>query len=72
MALKEENLKRAVLWDAAEGKKVRCKLCAHRCVIGEGKLGRCCVRKNIDGVLYSLNYYKVCSANPDPIEKKPL
>jgi pyruvate formate lyase activating enzyme len=41
-------------------------------VIGDGKLGRCCVRKNIDGVLYSLNYYKVCSANPDPIEKKPL
>ena len=72
MALKEENLKRAVLWDAAEGKKVRCKLCAHRCVIGDSKLGRCCVRKNIDGVLYSLNYYKVCSANPDPIEKKPL
>jgi pyruvate formate lyase activating enzyme len=71
MAL-EENLKKAVLWDAAEGKKVRCKLCAHRCVIDEGKLGRCCVRKNIDGVLYSLNYYKVCSANPDPIEKKPL
>jgi len=30
------------------------------------------VRKNEDGVLYSLNYDKVCSANPDPIEKKPL
>jgi pyruvate formate lyase activating enzyme len=67
-----KGLKKAVLWDAAEGKKVHCKLCAHRCVIGNGKLGRCCVRKNIDGVLYSLNYYKVCSANPDPIEKKPL
>ncbi len=72
METEEVNLKRAVLWDAAEGKKVSCKLCAHRCVIGDGKLGRCCVRKNIDGVLYSLNYYKVCSANPDPIEKKPL
>jgi pyruvate formate lyase activating enzyme len=70
--LRGNDKKRAVLWDAAEGKKVSCKLCAHRCVIGEGKLGRCCVRKNIDGVLYSLNYYKVCSANPDPIEKKPL
>jgi pyruvate formate lyase activating enzyme len=23
-------------------------------------------------VLYSVNYHKVCSANPDPIEKKPL
>jgi pyruvate formate lyase activating enzyme len=41
-------------------------------MIDDGKLGRCCVRKNIGGVLYSLNYDKVCSANPDPIEKKPL
>jgi len=30
------------------------------------------VRKNIDGVLYSLVYDKVCAANVDPIEKKPL
>jgi len=72
MTLKRENLKKAVLWETSEDKKVRCKLCNHRCLIDEGKLGRCCVRKNIGGVLYSLNYYKVCSANPDPIEKKPL
>jgi pyruvate formate lyase activating enzyme len=68
----KDNLKRAVLWDKADDNKVRCNLCAHRCVIGDGRLGRCCVRQNFDGVLYSLNYYKVCSANPDPIEKKPL
>ncbi len=72
MAIEETNLKKAVLWDAGEERQVRCKLCNHRCVIDDGKLGRCCVRKNIDGVLYSLNYDKVCSANPDPIEKKPL
>ncbi len=72
MAMEERNLKKAVLWEPGEDKKVRCKLCNHRCVIGESKLGRCCVRKNIDGVLYSLNYDKVCSANPEPIEKKPL
>jgi len=72
MALKKENLKQAVLWEAGEDKKVRCKLCNWRCLIDEGKLGRCNVRKNIGGVLYSLNYDKVCSANPDPIEKKPL
>ena len=34
--------------------------------IGEGKLGHCCVRKNVGGKLYSLNYDKVCAANPDP------
>ncbi len=70
--MREKSLKEAVLWGAAEDKNVRCKLCNWRCLIDEGKLGRCCVRKNIDGTLYSLNYDKVCSANPDPIEKKPL
>jgi pyruvate formate lyase activating enzyme len=64
--------KRAVLWEQAENKKVQCFLCAHRCLIAEGKSGKCAVRKNNDGVLYSLNYDKVISANPDPIEKKPL
>ncbi|MHC4912348.1 MAG: AmmeMemoRadiSam system radical SAM enzyme [Planctomycetota bacterium] len=71
--MKENVLKTAVLWEASgEGKKVTCKLCSWRCVIDDGKLGRCCVRKNIDGVLYSLTFDKVCSANSDPIEKKPL
>jgi pyruvate formate lyase activating enzyme len=70
--MEERNLKKAVLWESDEGKKVRCKLCNWRCVIDEDKLGWCCVRKNIGGTLYSLNFDKVCSANPDPIEKKPL
>ena len=68
-----KNLKKAVLWEPSdEGKNVKCKLCSWRCLIDDGKLGRCMVRQNIAGVLYSLNYHKVCSANPDPIEKKPL
>ena len=73
MAMEQMNLKEAVLWEpAGEGKNVRCNLCNWRCLIDEDKTGRCCVRKNVGGVLYSLNYDKVCSANPDPIEKKPL
>jgi pyruvate formate lyase activating enzyme len=68
----ERHLKRAVLWEAAQDRKVQCFLCAHRCLIPDDKTGRCAVRKNIGGVLYSLNYDKVVSANPDPIEKKPL
>jgi pyruvate formate lyase activating enzyme len=68
----EEIFKEAVLWEPAEGQKVRCRLCNFRCLIGPGKLGHCYVRRNIDGKLYSLNYHKVCAANPDPIEKKPL
>ncbi len=72
MEVKKDSLKRAVLWEPSADRKVRCKLCNWRCVIAEGKAGHCAVRKNIDGVLYSLVYYKVCSANVDPIEKKPL
>ncbi len=67
-----ELFKEAVLWEPAEGRRVRCRLCNFYCLIGEGKLGHCFVRKNIGGKLYSLNYGKICAANPDPIEKKPL
>ena len=67
MGSKKEQLKEAVLWEPAEGGKVRCKLCNWRCLISTGELGRCSVRKNVDGTLCSLNYNKVCSANPDPI-----
>ncbi len=68
----EEIFKEAVLWEPAAGGKARCKLCGFRCLIPDGKRGHCCVRENRGGTLYSLNYDKVCAANPDPIEKKPL
>ena len=63
--------KEAVLWVAEDG-KVRCGLCNWRCLIADGKRGRCGVRRNVGGVLYSLCYDKVCAAGVDPIEKKPL
>ncbi len=69
---KAAHLKRAVLWQPQTAQAVRCDLCSWRCVIAESKTGRCRVRQNIGGVLYSLNYDKLCAANADPIEKKPL
>jgi pyruvate formate lyase activating enzyme len=68
----KQNLKKAVLWQSAEDTKVRCNLCSWHCLIAKDKTGYCAVRKNIGGTLYSLNYDKVCAANADPIEKKPL
>jgi len=64
--------KEALLWTALDGDAVRCDLCHHRCGIGLQKTGRCAVRKNVDGVLVSLNYGRTVAANVDPIEKKPL
>lgn len=62
----------AMLYNTLEDNKIECYLCSRRCTIADGKLGYCQVRKNEDGTLYSLVYGKACSANPDPIEKKPL
>lgn len=55
-----------------DGKKVRCGLCPHRCVISDGAHGKCLVRENRNGTLIQAAYGKICSAAIDPIEKKPL
>ncbi|MDP4088754.1 MAG: AmmeMemoRadiSam system radical SAM enzyme [Bacillota bacterium] len=52
--------------------KLHCYLCPHNCVIENGHVGKCNVRKHEDGVLYSLNYGEITSISLDPIEKKPL
>ena len=64
----------AILWEplAPDDQRVRCNLCAHRCVIPPGKLGACCVRENVDGRLFTLVYDRTISQHVDPIEKKPL
>lgn len=51
---------------------VRCDLCPHGCLVSDGKLGMCGVRRNDGGILCSLNYGKVCVSTCDPIEKKPI
>ena len=62
----------AMLYEQIGDNRVRCSLCARRCIISDGSLGFCGVRKNEGGKLYSLNYAKACAANIDPIGKKPL
>jgi len=62
----------ALYFKGLDGEKVHCYLCPHNCIILNGKTGICRQRKNLDGILYSLNYGKVVSVNLDPMEKKPL
>jgi pyruvate formate lyase activating enzyme len=61
-----------MLYEKAAQGKVKCLLCAHRCVIRPGRRGICAVRENMDGTLMSLVYGRLVSMNIDPIEKKPL
>lgn len=66
------DLHRAEFWEQLSAKRVRCNLCRFHCQIADGRRGRCGVRENQGGVLYSLVYGKTISENVDPIEKKPL
>ncbi|MFH1007424.1 MAG: AmmeMemoRadiSam system radical SAM enzyme [Candidatus Latescibacterota bacterium] len=65
-------MKEASFYERMDGDRVRCALCHHRCRIPESQTGRCGVRQNKGGKLYSLVYGKAVSQNVDPIEKKPL
>jgi len=51
---------------------VRCLLCPRRCLIRDGKVGFCLVRKNVGGSLFSTNYGIVSVSTVDNIEKKPI
>lgn len=64
-------MKEAMLYSRRDD-STDCFLCARFCKIRTGKSGFCQVRRNIDGTLYTLVYDKIVSANPDPIQKKPL
>ncbi|MBN1556592.1 MAG: radical SAM protein, partial [Lentisphaerae bacterium] len=62
----------ARLYERRPDGTVRCNLCAHRCVIADGKQGLCGVRANSGGALYTLVYGRTIAEHVDPIEKKPL
>ena len=59
-------------YEPAEGGRVRCGLCPHRCLIAAGRRGVCGVRENREGRLELPFYGRLSSIAADPIEKKPL
>ncbi len=61
-----------LIYEKLNDKAVRCGICRHACVIGEGKRGICRVRENHDGRLLSLVYPRLIAQSVDPIEKKPV
>lgn len=62
----------AMLYEPLKDGKVQCRLCSHYCVISDGLRGRCNVRENQGGRLYTLVFDKIIACHVDPIEKKPL
>lgn len=65
-------MKEAILYRKLSQKSVQCRACPNYCVLTPNTRGKCGVRENKNGKLYSLVYGKVAAINIDPIEKKPF
>ncbi len=70
----EENLSwvEAAYYKKLANKEISCELCPRECRVGNRERGYCGVRENREGTYYTLVYSRACSANVDPIEKKPF
>lgn len=65
-------MQEASFYKRLEESRVHCFLCAQHCHIEPQERGKCGVRENRDGTLWSLVYGKPVAQHVDPIEKKPL
>ena len=65
-------MKEALFYRKLDKNKVECQLCPHECILNDGKLGICGVRRNVNGILVNETYERVAAIHYDPIEKKPL
>jgi pyruvate formate lyase activating enzyme len=65
-------MEKEALFYEKQGDNINCKLCPHNCLIKAAEHGKCNVRINREGKLYTINYGEITSASRDPIEKKPL
>ena len=62
----------AQFYEKAADNVVLCRLCPQFCRIPDGGVGKCRIRRNMDGTLYATTYEQVTSVAMDPVEKKPL
>lgn len=63
-----DKSKEAYLYTHMDGDKVKCRLCPRLCVISDGNVGFCKVRKNIGGNLYAQSYEKATHVTIERIE----
>jgi len=67
-----QHTAKALFWEPQPNAVTLCTLCPHLCRIREDHYGICGVRKNENGILYTLVYEQAAALHVDPIEKKPL
>lgn len=64
--------KKIALFQEKSARGIMCRICPNECVLKEGELSKCNNRKVYRDTLYTMAYGNPCSANVDPVEKKPL
>jgi len=62
----------AMFYEKSYANKVACLVCPNHCELSPGDRSVCRTKINLGGRLYSIAYGNPCSANVDPVEKKPL
>jgi len=65
-------IKKACFWKQGENGFVVCEMCEHKCKIACLDFGKCGVRQNLDGELFTHAYGEIIAGHVDPIEKKPF
>lgn len=66
------DLHEAQFYKKLDGLEIECELCPRKCNVGDRERGFCGVRENRKGTYNTLVYGNPCTANVDPIEKKPF
>jgi pyruvate formate lyase activating enzyme len=70
--IEQRASRREAMFQEETARGIMCRICPNECVLKEGELSKCNNRKVIKSKLYTMAYGNPCSANIDPIEKKPL
>ncbi len=68
----KDKYKRIAMYQEETARGIMCRICPNECVLKEGELSKCNNRKVYNSKLYTLAFGNPCSANIDPVEKKPL
>jgi pyruvate formate lyase activating enzyme len=64
--------KKLAMYQEETARGIMCRICPNECVLKEGAVSECRNRKVHNSKLYTMAYGNPCSANIDPIEKKPV
>jgi pyruvate formate lyase activating enzyme len=64
--------KKPAMFQEETPRGIMCRICPNECVLKEGETSKCNNRRVNNSKLYTMAYGNPCSANIDPVEKKPL